>query len=168
MSFTTPDFWIALSQIILINIVLSGDNAVVIAMASRSLPPSQQRKAILFGSVSYLHNFARNHVNRRVLDGELEPLGKIAPGGVFGFNFGVGLALNDKALISFGYDHSSIARTRQNGVPVAGSVRTQLGTLLTGFSYRISDRRTVNIAVGAGLTRDTPDVQLSFRLPVTF
>lgn len=46
-----PDFWIALAQIILINIVLSGDNAVVIAMASRSLAPSQQKKAILFGSV---------------------------------------------------------------------------------------------------------------------
>ena len=52
MSFlSSPDFWIALSQIILINIVLSGDNAVVIAMASRSLPPQQQRKAILFGSM---------------------------------------------------------------------------------------------------------------------
>ncbi len=46
-----PDFWLALLQIILINIVLSGDNAVVIALASRSLPPAQQRKAILFGSV---------------------------------------------------------------------------------------------------------------------
>ena len=52
MSFlSSPDFWIALSQIILINIVLSGDNAVVIAMASRSLAPSQQKKAIFFGSV---------------------------------------------------------------------------------------------------------------------
>ena len=52
MSFlTSPDFWIALSQIILINIVLSGDNAVVIALASRSLPPAQQKKAILFGSM---------------------------------------------------------------------------------------------------------------------
>lgn len=46
-----PEFWLALSQIILINIVLSGDNAVVIALASRSLPASQQKKAILFGSV---------------------------------------------------------------------------------------------------------------------
>jgi YjbE family integral membrane protein len=46
-----PNFWIALSQIILINIVLSGDNAVVIALACRSLPPHQQKKAILFGSV---------------------------------------------------------------------------------------------------------------------
>ncbi|GAA4335042.1 TerC family protein [Variovorax defluvii] len=52
MSFlTSPEFWIALSQIILINIVLSGDNAVVIAMASRALPPAQQKKAIIFGSV---------------------------------------------------------------------------------------------------------------------
>ncbi len=52
MSFlSSPEFWIALSQIILINIVLSGDNAVVIAMASRSLPPAQQKKAIVFGSV---------------------------------------------------------------------------------------------------------------------
>jgi YjbE family integral membrane protein len=47
----TPEFWLALSQIILINIVLSGDNAVVIALASRSLPPTQQKKAILFGSL---------------------------------------------------------------------------------------------------------------------
>ena len=47
----TPEFWLALLQIILINIVLSGDNAVVIALASRSLPPAQQKKAILFGSI---------------------------------------------------------------------------------------------------------------------
>jgi YjbE family integral membrane protein len=51
MSFASTEFWIALLQIIMINIVLSGDNAVVIALASRSLPPSQQKKAILFGSV---------------------------------------------------------------------------------------------------------------------
>ena len=48
---TSPVFWLALSQIILINIVLSGDNAVVIALACRSLPPHQQKKAIIFGSV---------------------------------------------------------------------------------------------------------------------
>ncbi len=47
----TPEFWFALGQIVLINIVLSGDNAVVIALACRSLPPTQQKKAIIFGSV---------------------------------------------------------------------------------------------------------------------
>ena len=47
----TADFWIDLFKIILINIVLSGDNAVVIALASRSLPAKQQKQAIIFGSI---------------------------------------------------------------------------------------------------------------------
>lgn len=45
-----PEFWIGLIKIIWINIILSGDNAVVIALAARSLPAEQQKKAILFGS----------------------------------------------------------------------------------------------------------------------
>jgi len=44
------DFWIGLMKIIWINIILSGDNAVVIALAARSLPEQQQRQAIMFGS----------------------------------------------------------------------------------------------------------------------
>ena len=47
---STPDFWIGLVKIIWINIILSGDNAVVIALAARSLPPEQQKKAIMIGS----------------------------------------------------------------------------------------------------------------------
>lgn len=44
------DFWIGLLKIVWINIILSGDNAVVIALAARSLPAAQQKKAIMFGS----------------------------------------------------------------------------------------------------------------------
>ncbi len=123
--------------------------------------------AVLFGSVSYLHNFQRKDLSRQVLNGEREPLGTVKPGAVIGVNFGVGLALNEKASLSFGYDHSSIARTRQNGVPAPGSVRTQLGTLLVGFSYRLNPKRTVNVSVGAGLTRDTPDVSIMLRIPTS-
>src|SRR3954469_19837820 len=50
MTFTDPAFWLALLQIIGVNIVLSGDNAVVIALAARSLPPAQQKKAVIWGS----------------------------------------------------------------------------------------------------------------------
>jgi hypothetical protein len=123
--------------------------------------------AVFFGSFSYLHNFKRE-VSRTVLGGEQESLGTIAPGGVIGFNFGMGLALNDKASFSVGYDHNSVARTKQNGRTVPGSVRMQLGTLLIGYSYRLSDKRTLSVAVGAGLTRDTPDVTLMVRVPVSF
>ncbi|MES2759091.1 MAG: acetate kinase [Pseudomonadota bacterium] len=124
--------------------------------------------AVFFGSISYMHTFKRRDVSRLVLGGEREFLGEIRPGGAIGFNFGMGLALNDKASFSLGYDHSSIARTTQGGVPVPGSVRTQLGTLLLGYSYRLSEKRTLNVAVGAGLTRDTPDVSLTIRIPTSF
>lgn len=50
MELDSTIFWIALAQIIGINIVLSGDNAIVIALAARSLPPRQQKQAILWGS----------------------------------------------------------------------------------------------------------------------
>ncbi len=50
MEFGTPVFWVALLQIIAADIVLSGDNAVVIALATRSLPAQQQRKAIFWGT----------------------------------------------------------------------------------------------------------------------
>jgi YjbE family integral membrane protein len=50
MDFSLQLFWIPLLKIIWINIVLSGDNAVVIALAARSLPPRQQRQAVAWGS----------------------------------------------------------------------------------------------------------------------
>ena len=45
-------FWIGLAQIIWINIILSGDNAVVIALAARSLEPRQQKLAIFWGTAA--------------------------------------------------------------------------------------------------------------------
>jgi YjbE family integral membrane protein len=46
----SPEFWLGLAKIIGVNVVLSGDNAVVIALAARSLPPKQQKMAIFWGS----------------------------------------------------------------------------------------------------------------------
>ena len=45
-------FWSAFGSIVLANIVLSGDNAVVIAMAARTLKPEQRGKAIFWGSAA--------------------------------------------------------------------------------------------------------------------
>ena len=51
--FVTPQFWIAVLEIIVVNILLSGDNAVVIALAARSLPPRQQMMAVGWGSGAF-------------------------------------------------------------------------------------------------------------------
>lgn len=52
MDLTSGALWSAFGAIIVSNILLSGDNAVVIAMAARSLQPEQQKKAILWGSAA--------------------------------------------------------------------------------------------------------------------
>lgn len=49
MDIGSPAFWIAVLQIIAIDILLGGDNAVVIALASRRLPEAQRRQAIFWG-----------------------------------------------------------------------------------------------------------------------
>jgi hypothetical protein len=90
--------------------------------------------AVFFGTISYLHNIRRHDVSRKVLSGQSEFLGTVDAGDIFGFNFGMGLALNDKSSFSLGYDHSSVGRTKLNGQTVPGSVRTQIGTLLLGYS----------------------------------
>jgi len=124
--------------------------------------------AVFFGSVTYTHNFVRSEVSRKILNDQYEFIGEIQPGAVVGFNFGMGLALNEKSSFSLGYDHASVGRTEVNGAVLAGSVRTQLATLLLGYSYRLTPRTSLNVSVGAGLTRDTPDVSLTVRLPMTF
>ncbi len=48
--FLTAQFWIAVGQIILIDILLGGDNAVVIALACRQLPPALRMKGIIWGT----------------------------------------------------------------------------------------------------------------------
>lgn len=50
LDFTNPDFWVKIGKIILIDLVLAGDNAVVIGMAASALPHELQKKAIFWGT----------------------------------------------------------------------------------------------------------------------
>jgi YjbE family integral membrane protein len=52
MDISSAAFWAALGSIVWVNVLLSGDNAVVIALAARSLPPRQQQRAIFWGSAA--------------------------------------------------------------------------------------------------------------------
>lgn len=122
--------------------------------------------AVLFGTVSYLHSFSRDNVTT-LRDNAPLFIGKVAPGGVIGVNFGMGLALNEKSSFSIGYEHSLLLQTKVNGQVPAGGVRLQLATLLLGYSHRLNDKQTFSFSLGAGLTTDTPNVSLTFRLPMT-
>ena len=51
MEFLSPGWWSSLLAIILIDLVLAGDNAIVIALAARNLPKHLQRRAIVWGTL---------------------------------------------------------------------------------------------------------------------
>ncbi|ALC90399.1 hypothetical protein AM500_11830 [Bacillus sp. FJAT-18017] len=51
MELFSPEFWAALGSLIIIDLVLAGDNAIVIGLAARNLPKNQQKQAIIWGTV---------------------------------------------------------------------------------------------------------------------
>lgn len=122
---------------------------------------------VVFGGISYTYNFKRNNVTTQTSTGT-QTIGDVKAGNILGFNFGMGLALNEKSSISFGYDHSIVGRTRINAENAPKSQRVHLGTFLVGYSHRLAPNKTLNLSLGIGTTRDAPDTQLSLRIPVTF
>ncbi len=120
--------------------------------------------AVFFGSLSYLWNVKRGGL----VDRAGQDFGEVDPGDAVGFNVGMGLALNEKASFSIGYDHSVFGKTKQNGQVPAGEMTTQLGTLVFGYSYKLRPNRNMNLSFGIGVTKDTPDLQLTLRIPTNF
>jgi hypothetical protein len=121
--------------------------------------------AVFFGSVNYQHNVKRTNVSLNTTEGP-RSLGDVEPGGVFGFNFGMGLAINDRSSFSLGYDFASVGTTKIGGRIAPLSVRSVQGTMLVGYSHRIDKTMSLNVSVGVGVTTDTPDLTLSVRLPM--
>lgn len=129
--------------------------------------------AVFFGGISYQYSFKRNNVVPNLVnvsDRDSYAYSEIQPGGVLGFNFGMGLALNERSSFSIGYDHLSVGKTDATYALTrekAEGVRVQLGSLLLGYSYKLDPKRTLNLSLGVGVTRDTPDLQLTLRMPFT-
>lgn len=120
--------------------------------------------AVFFGGINYMWNESRD-VDKDILGVHY---GKVEPGDSAGFNFGMGMAINEKAAFSLGYEHTYIAKTRIEGAASSSETSVQMASLLMGFSYRVSNTSSVNLSLGVGMTRDTPDTQITLRFPMTF
>jgi hypothetical protein len=127
-----------------------------------SLVPSDP--AVFFGGLSYQYNFPRDVGNG---------FGRITPGNIAQFNVGMGLALNDRASFSVGFQFSNVSRSSQEGAEsgaktLAPSSNIQLGTARLGVSYRLNNKTNLNFSLGIGVTSQTPDLELTLRIPYTF
>jgi hypothetical protein len=117
--------------------------------------------AVFFGSINYVWNIKRNNVEVNLVRADVDP------GDGVGFNFGMGLALNERASFSLGYEHNIFGKTKVNGRVAEGELTTQLGTLLLGYSYKLKAKTNLNLSLGIGVTKDAPDVQINLRMPTT-
>jgi hypothetical protein len=118
--------------------------------------------AVFFGGVAYTKSFGRDVGFN---------YGYVKPGGILDLNIGMGLAINEKASFSVGYQHSVVSETDQTDIPnggyaIARTGTLQLGTLRFGVSYQLSDKTVVNTTIGIGVTRDSPDLEATIRLPI--
>jgi hypothetical protein len=120
---------------------------------------------VIYGSVGYLYNISRN-VNKTI-GGAL--VGRVDPGDAISGNLGFGFALNPRFSFSLGYEHSYIfPTTTEIGGTLQRSSRLQVGALVLGMSYRLSERQTMNWNFEIGATKDAPDVAITLRLPIDF
>lgn len=113
---------------------------------------------VLFSSVSYIWNKSRD------IGGQI---GRIDPGSGGNVNFGLGLSLNEKLSLTMGYDHTVFERptSASNLLLTTSPQITQIGVLLVGGSYRLSERSFMSVVVGVGATREAPDLQVTVRIP---
>jgi len=111
---------------------------------------------VLYGNLSYGYNMKSD-----------EEVGEVDPGDSIGLSWGLGLSLNERTSISFGYSHKHVLESKINGVKIDGS-ELDIGQLNIGYSFNYSPQTNVNVSLNVGVTEDAPDVRLDFRLPMTF
>ncbi len=127
---------------------------------------------VLFGSLSYTKNFARD-VNAVLPPVQIE---RVDPGDVISFSAGVGLALNPRLSLNFGYAHSwgfgteTTTRALTEGAEsvTQRSRDLQIGRFLFGTTYKINPKTSVNFGIEAGLTDDATDMRAVVRFPFVF
>lgn len=131
--------------------------------------------AVLFGTIGYTKNFGRSFDM---------PIGSVIveyvrPGDALSFSGGIGLSLNQRTSINLGYAHNWSFGTKTITRPLIPSNNPaanepskrisrdlQLGRLLFGITYRVSDRASVNWAVEVGATQDATDMRTTLRIPL--
>lgn len=116
--------------------------------------------AVFFGSINYMWNIEKDVGTVDGVD-----YGNFDPGDSYGFSFGMGLALNEKASFSIGYDHTIVTKNEQNGETPAGEQDIHVGVLMLGYSYLVRDDLSLIFSLGAGVTEAAPDVQLTIKAP---
>ncbi|PAW12048.1 transporter [Vibrio sp. V1B] len=114
--------------------------------------------AVLYASLSYIYNLEEN-----VTVGDTKA--DVDLGDTIALAGGMGFAVNPDLSFSLGLSHKTILKSKVNGSSADDAKLLQLDALTLGVNYAFSPRASLNVSAQAGLTEDTPDFQLTIRVP---
>lgn len=114
--------------------------------------------AVLFGTLAYYYNFERDPGGG---------YGDIKPGDSIEVSFGMAYALNEKLSTSISYQERYYFKTEQNGKELADT-DYNVGSLNFAVNHAITERVSISVSVGVGLTDDAADTTVEIRLPIRF
>ena len=118
--------------------------------------------AVLFANASYLFHLPKD-VDKTI---GTTHVGEVDPGDSIGVSVGFGFSLNPEFSFSLGYKHNYIFPTKTElGNTVQESEDLQVGAMLLGMSYRLSDKVTLSGNLEFGTTSDAPDTRFVLRVP---
>lgn len=128
---------------------------------------------VLFGTLGYTFNLGKD------VDTRIPPviIDYVDPGDAISASVGVGIAFNQRATVNFGYAHSwafgTMTRTSLieptpawPGMRETISRDLQVGRLLMGVTYRVTNRASINWSVEVGATEDAADLRTVLRVPI--
>ncbi|MBY9063607.1 transporter [Sphingomonas yunnanensis] len=128
---------------------------------------------VLFGTLGYTFNLPRD------VDTRIPPviITYVDPGDAISGSAGIGISLNQRTTVNFGYAHTWAFGTRTRTMliePTAAwpgeretiSRDLQIGRFLFGVTYRVTDRASLNWSVEVGATEDATDLRTVLRVPV--
>ncbi len=127
------------------------------AIRSSLIAAKSSDPVVIFSSLNYTHSFGRT----------IDNIGEIEPGDTLGYSLGTAIALSYQTAINFSFDHSITFKTQRNNEAVSGSF-LNVANFKAGLNWAISERSSVDFAVGVGLTADSPDFTVELRFPYTF
>lgn len=129
--------------------------------------------AVLFANIGYLINLEKDvdktfvQIVEDTGDIVAQTVGNVDPGNGLRVSFGMGYSLNERTSLTLGYKHDFIDETdfQVNGVTTS-SEDLDVGSLLLGWGFSLTNRVATNLNLELGITQDAPDVLLTLRVPV--
>ncbi|MEL7488181.1 MAG: LysM peptidoglycan-binding domain-containing protein, partial [Pseudomonadota bacterium] len=138
--------------------------------------------AVIFGNIGYQANLSTSpDLLLSSSPTEEQRITEFKPGDAISASLGVGLSLNDRLSVNFGYDHRYFFRTQSvreitTVDPLLGitdvttaTLRqepTTVGNFLFGGSYVVNDKLRLNLNTGFGATDEAPDFRVSLRAQI--